>query len=150
MAASREITFTVPQAADERQAAVDKLRSQLSAIEGGAFAEVWVDLDPFPTLCGLLNDRQGWLLCLRFDGDAGVSSRNPRYTGADDAMAEFQLGNGQVDAYPASWCSPRQEILDALVSFAETGRLAATLSWCNDEDELLSPDDAMGGQASST
>ena len=34
------------------------------------------------------------------EGDPGYSTRNPDYTGPEDAKIEYRLENGQVDEYP--------------------------------------------------
>lgn len=37
---------------------------------------------------------------LRYNGDAGFSSRNPSYAGQPDANQEYYLSNGQREEYP--------------------------------------------------
>ena len=51
-------------------------------------------------MVALINGEFGWLMYLRYDGDAGFSSRNPSYQGPSDAMIEYFLSNGQLDEYP--------------------------------------------------
>jgi hypothetical protein len=134
------IEVTIPRAPAERQAALAELRGGLSERSSDSRAEVWVHHDPFPSLCALINGSRGWLMCIRRDGDAGFSSRNPGYSGPSDAEVEYTLSNGQVDRYPASWAYPTAEVLRALEFFAETGRVPETLSWWNDSgDGMVSP-----------
>jgi hypothetical protein len=108
------------------------------------FVDRSVNHSTYPALCVLIADDDGWLMCLRYDGDAGFSSRNPDYRGDAEESLEFELGNGQVDEYPAAWCYPRARVLAAVLHFAETGRVPADISWDNDSgDGRGSPNDAL-------
>ncbi len=51
-------------------------------------------------MCALINGSLGWLMYLRENGDAGFSSRIPKYTGSSDAKLEYFLSNDQRDEYP--------------------------------------------------
>ena len=126
------VHVVLPGADAERRAALAGLETMLARIPETGCAEVWVMHGRFPALCALLNGDRGWLTCLRFEGDAGLSSRNPHYSGPSDAEIEFMLSNGQVDRYPAEWTYSRPEILAAVRSFAETPTLPAAVSWSND------------------
>lgn len=111
-----------------------ELATELSRLPGAGFAEVWVHHDAFPALCALVNGDQGWLMCMRSEGDAGFSSRNPGYSGPPNAEIEYMLGNGQVDRYPAAWAYSRAQVFDALHSFARTRRVEG-VSWFNDSGD---------------
>src|SRR5918996_4002273 len=95
------VHLVIPEDAAERPAALASLETMLARIPETGFAEVWVMHGRFPALCALLNGDRGWLTCLRAEGDAGFSSRNPGYAGPPDAEIEFTLSTGQVDRYPA-------------------------------------------------
>src|SRR5690242_14642294 len=77
MAGSARVVVTIPMSIRERDAALGDLESALSNVPENGFAEIWVDHGAFPALCALVNAGQGWLMCVRDDGDAGLSSRNP-------------------------------------------------------------------------
>ena len=120
------------------------LKMELSAAPTHGFLEIWVDHSPYPSLCALVNGAQGWLMCLRYDGDAGFSSRNPRYTGPADATVQYRLGNGQTDEYPAAWAYPRKDVFEALLHFARHRRVPDVIEWFNDaSDGKKSPNEDL-------
>jgi hypothetical protein len=136
------IHISVPSGPDA-VSSVAELRRRLDAIRDPQYAEVWVDHGAFPSLCALINGDRGWLMLLRYDGDAGFSSRNPNYDGPPNATIEYLVGNAQRDRYPAAWAYPIDVVVDALIGFAETKRVPESLTWFNDsEDDATSPNDA--------
>jgi hypothetical protein len=108
-----------------------EVRAALVKLPDQGFLEIWIDHSPYPSLCALVNGERGWLMCLRFDGDAGFSSRNPRYVGPPDAQIEYRLSNGQVDSFPAAWAYPRTDVFGALEYFARHRRVPETIEWFN-------------------
>ena len=101
----------------------------------GPFEEVWVNLPDGQAMCALINGEVGWLMYMRKDGDAGFSSLNPRFSGADSKL-EFQLENGQRDFYPSSWTLPiSTTVRAALEHFRSTGRPPQFVSWHNDSGD---------------
>jgi hypothetical protein len=140
------VHLVIPDGDAERRAALASLETMLTRIPDTGFAEIWVMHGRFPALCALLNGDRGWLTCLRAEGDAGFSARNPGYSGSPTAEIEFMLSNGQVDRYPAARTYPRAEVLAAVRVFAETRRCPAGLSWFNDSgDRATSPDQDASG-----
>src|SRR5262249_1682272 len=87
------------------------------------------------SLMALLNADLGWLMELRWPGDAGFSSRNPTYGGDPDAKVEYVLGNGQRDEYPASWALPSSEVFRALAHFREHRSAPPFITWHNDSED---------------
>lgn len=145
MATCEEIHVTVPAGEPDRSTALAELRHVLTNFPSGSLAEVWVDLDPFPALCALLNGEQAWLMCVRYEGDPGFSSRNPGYRGPAEATIPYTLSNGQVDEYPAAWAYPRQRVFEVLEAFAQTRRFPEAIAWFNDSrDGSQSPNDRGG------
>jgi hypothetical protein len=141
VSACREIQVTIPGDGPERETALAELAAELASLSATGFAEIWVDHGGFPALCALVNGEQGWLMWVRYDGDAGFSSRNPGYSGPSSIEIEYMLANGQVDRYPAAWAYSRALVFDALQSFART-RHVEGVSWFNDSgDGAASPDD---------
>jgi hypothetical protein len=138
------VHLVIPDDETGRRAALASLDTMLDRIPDTGFAEVWVMHDRYPALCALLNGDIGWLTCLRAEGDAGFSSRNPGYSGPPDAEIEFMLSTGQVDPYPAAWTYPRAEVLEAVRVFAASRRCPAGLCWFNDSgDGVTSPDEPL-------
>ena len=138
------VHVVIPDADAERRAAIDSLEAMLARIPQTGYAEVWVMHGQFPALCALLHGERGWLTCLRFEGDAGFSTRNPGYSGPANAEITFMLSTGQVDLYPAAWTYPRAEVLAAVRMFANTRRFPETLCWFNDSgDGATSPNEDM-------
>ena len=96
------------------------------------FREIWLTIADGPSLCALMNGNVGWLMYLRENGDAGFSSRNPRYEGSPSAMLEYYLSNGQRDVYPASWALDEEEIVRALEYFVEHRDRPPFVLWHDD------------------
>jgi hypothetical protein len=136
---------------DSLVASVAELRQELMPFASARFREICVSIPPEgPSLSALMNGNIGWLIYLRHgDGDTGFSSRNPmfddshateggpafvsRFDGALVPVIEYQLSNGQVDEYPASWALPEKEILRALEYFIEhAGGRAPFVHWHDD------------------
>jgi hypothetical protein len=86
-------------------------------------------------MCALINGDRGWLMYLRWDGDAGFSSRNPAYDGPSNAEIEYQLSNGQHDMYPASWALPLAQVRQALDFFDLNHRPPPFVVWHNDSGD---------------
>jgi hypothetical protein len=130
MPAHTELHISIPQDPAGRDDALTKLRVGLAELPSTGTAEIWVDHGPFPAMCALLNGDKGWLMWLRFEGDAGFISLNPEYHGPSNAQIEYVVGQGQVDRYPSEWAYPRTAIVSALRSFAQR-RLVEGVSWSN-------------------
>lgn len=109
---------------------VESLRSRLKHIRDMQFSEVWMQrLSSWPAICALVNCESAWLMFLRFEGDSGLSTRNPKYSGANNAVIEYYLSNGQRDEYPASWNITTTEALRALEYFLTEEKMAPWLQW---------------------
>ncbi|HET8966523.1 MAG TPA: hypothetical protein VFN20_09935 [Candidatus Acidoferrum sp.] len=107
-----------------------ELQKILEQIHRRPFAEVWMQpAATWPTICALVNADAAWLMYLRFDGNAGFSTRNPDYSGAPNAVIEYRLTNGQRDEYPAAWDISTVEALRALTHFFEKKEMAPWLVW---------------------
>lgn len=90
-------------------------------MRGERYQEIWVKGADGQSLCALIGGQVGWLMYLRFDGDAGFSSRNPDYAGDESAEIDYVLSNGQLDRYPASWALPLPIVMRALDHVRSTG-----------------------------
>lgn len=104
------------------------------------YKEIWIDSDEQgigATICALINGDKGWLMYLRYHGDAGFSSRNPNYSGDENATLEFELSNGQLDEYPLSWVLPIDEVNQALTYFAKYKKPPKFIKWHSDCGEDL-------------
>jgi hypothetical protein len=126
----------------EKSQSLQELHNCLLDACNARYAEIWIDHGDFPSLCALVNGDRGWLMYLRYDGDAGFSSRNPTYAGPKDAVVDYFLSNGQQDEYPASWTLPRSEVFEALEWFAANKASPPSITWFNDSgDGTVSPND---------
>jgi hypothetical protein len=152
MAKPVTIHVTVPQLAPDREAAIAELDRSLASVRGltfrlasylgAAFAEICVNHIGGRSLTVLVNGTNAWLMCLRYDGDAGFSSRNPDYAGEVNATTEYLLSNGQMDEYPTSWAYPTPRVLDVVAAFARHEHMPAWVEWHNDSgDGAKSPDE---------
>jgi hypothetical protein len=110
----------------------DQLRAALARLETEEFCDTWLRATTFPALCALTNANGGWLMYLREEGDAGFSSRNPRYSGDAGKLLRYRLSNGQIDEYPASWAVSKLEIFEALAHFLEHECRPPFIVWHDD------------------
>src|SRR5262245_29343998 len=85
-----------------------------------------------PIFCALINVDLGWLVNLREEGDAGLSSGNLNYMGAVDAQIEYRLDNGQHDLYPASWALSVEEVRRAIEYFEHEHQRPPFVAWHED------------------
>ena len=94
------------------------------------FKEIWLEGKNGESLCALINGNIGWLMYLRFEGDAGFSSRNPSISIDEDV--EYFLCNGQKDIYPKSWTYHIDKLTEAMQSLLKDGQLPHQLEWHDD------------------
>ena len=99
------------------------------------YKEKWIEIDDGQSMCALINGNNGWLMYLRFSGDAGFSSRNPCYSGDENSVMEFYLDNGQLDEYPLSWVLPIEDIEKALAFFEREKKPPTFITWHNDSSD---------------
>lgn len=99
------------------------------------YKEIWAETEDGQLMCALVNGATGWLMYLRESGDAGFSSRNPAYTGPEDAAQEYYLTNGQCDEYPLAWVLPATELQRAMEHFVTEERPAPWICWHDDSGE---------------
>ena len=97
-------------------------------------SEIWVQLDDGQSMCAFIADRYGFLMYLRFSGDAGFTSRNPNYCGSSGTEISYMLQNGQVDSYPASWAIPIDEVQQSLEYFRTECKRPPWITWHDDSD----------------
>jgi len=128
--------------AADRDDSLQHLRRLLAEARKSEYVEIWVDHGDYPSLCALIHGDSGWLMYLRYNGDAGFSTRNLGYTGPKDAVIDYYLSNGQRDEYPASWALPKERLLEAVECFASRGESPEWITWFNDSgDGNASPND---------
>jgi hypothetical protein len=109
---------------------LNELQVHLIHVRRRQFAEIWMqDTADSPSICALMNGEAAWLMYLRHEGDAGLSTRNPKYSGPPKAMIEYYLSNGQRDEYPASWNITTHEAMRALEYFFLKEDMAPWLEW---------------------
>jgi Immunity protein Imm1 len=112
---------------------LDELRLRLAQARRTQFLEVWLEhAAGWPVICALINGEAAWLMYLRYEGDAGFSTRNPQYTGPKKGVIEYYLSNGQRDEYPAAWNITTAEAFRALEYFLEEAAMAPWLCWYDD------------------
>jgi hypothetical protein len=99
------------------------------------FLELWASTPDDQSLSALINGDIGFLMYLRERGDAGFSSRNPRYSGPADALLDYGLDNGQRSRYPAAWALPVTEVQRAFEHFIAHAEPAPWLTWHNDSGD---------------
>jgi hypothetical protein len=138
----RAVRVTIASQEPERSQSLQQLAQRLASLGDVEYAEVWVEHDMFPSVCALIHGDRAWLMYLRYDGDAGFSSRNPAYEGSSDATIDYYLSNGQRDVYPAAWAYPTPQVLEAVSVFAKDRRMPESIVWFNDSDDgTTSPND---------
>ena len=97
---------------------------------GEQYKEIWLKGPNEQSICALINGGVGWLMYLRFEGDAGYSSRNQFETSEENI--EYILSNGQRDEYPKKWAYPTEILKEALFSFIDNGTLPKQVEWHDD------------------
>ena len=103
-------------------------------MEKSPYREVWVEIPNGQSMCALINGEWGWLMYLRYKGDAGFSSRNIKYKGPAESTIEYRLDNGQHDEYPASWAYP-VAVIERALQFFQTQQIPPTfIHWHNDSE----------------
>jgi hypothetical protein len=105
------------------------------SVDRSKYDEVWVESGDGQAMCALINGDLGWLMYLREPGDAGFSSRNPKYEGPPDATLDFFLSNGQRDYYPRAWALPIEEVRQALDYFERERKPPPFITWHNDSED---------------
>lgn len=98
------------------------------------YKEIWIDGDENWSLMALINGDWGWLMYLNEDTQDCFSSRNPDYTGSEDATMEFYLSNGQLDHYPLSYVIPIEQITKALHYFEKYHKIPEFITWYDDNE----------------
>lgn len=105
--------------------------------ENGQYKEIWVyskeTENDERAMCGLINGEWGWLNYYKEEGDAGLSSRNPDYTGTDhDNKTMSFMINGELDPYPLSYVLPEGLVMEALDYFERYHELPSFITWHDD------------------
>mgnify|MGYP000016876687 CR=1 FL=1 len=108
----------------------------INSWENGQYKEIWAysketEADE-RALCGLINGDWGWLNYYNEEGDAGLSSRNPNYTGADDDETMNFIINGELDSFPLSYVLPAEQVMEALEYFDKYHKLPTFITWHDD------------------
>ncbi len=104
--------------------------------ENGQYKEIWVYLketDDERVMCGLINGDYGWLNYYNEEGDSGLSSRNPNYTGTDnDSETMNFIINGELNPYPLSYVLPAEQVVKALEYFEQYHKIPPFIMWHDD------------------
>jgi hypothetical protein len=108
------------------------LHQRLDAIKQLPFVELWLESNTGQSLAVLANGDHAWLMFLRHNGDAGLSSRNADYQGPENAAMKFRLSNGQIDEYPVQWTVSRGEAWQAVEDLFVTNSLPTSITWHDD------------------
>jgi len=108
----------------------EKLSQLLKAPD--QFKEIWLNGMNGESLCALINGSRGWLMFLRYEGDAGFSSRNPNIR--SDKEMKYILSNGQEDLYPENWSYPIETISSAMHSFLKDNQRPTQVQWHDDSE----------------
>jgi hypothetical protein len=115
---------------------LDELRVRLTQMRRSQFLEVWLQHTAgWPAMAALINGQAAWLMYVRHEGDAGFSTRDPKYAGPKKAVIEYYLSSGQRDEYPASWNITTAEAIRGLEFFFEEEGMAPWLQWNDDSQK---------------
>ncbi|NVD97686.1 hypothetical protein [Massilia sp. BJB1822] len=88
--------------------------------------ELWIVLESGPALCMQRNRQHAWLMYLQ-DDDCFAHSTG-QYGG--DEVCAYRLADGQVDAYPLSWCIDVQQCYKTIRYFyVNQGGIPAWIDW---------------------
>jgi hypothetical protein len=101
--------------AQEDIGSIEALGIALDRYDRVAQFELWLSRVPLgPSICMLRNGERAFLMYLRFPEDSGFVSAGGL---AAEDQVEYTLSNGQIDAYPRSWCIPVEQCYKALAYF---------------------------------
>jgi len=112
---------------------VEQFEYELASCADESFLEIWVNYER-RSLCAMINDDRGWLMFLRFHGDAGFHTENPELAG-QDALLTFELSNGQTDELPKYFTYERSTILEGVKFFLSSGHPPKNVYWVNDAND---------------
>lgn len=76
------------------------------------YKEIFIELEDGQVMTALINGKIGWLMYLRYEGDAGFSSRSSDKQ--ETGVETFMFSNGEVDNFPLSWTIPIEKIYKAI------------------------------------
>jgi hypothetical protein len=112
---------------------VEQLAQRLDGVPAREWLELWINVEDGPSLCMLKGESAAFLMFLRYPGDDGfVSGGDAGAIG----VAEFRLGNGQVDEYPRAWCIDVELCCEAVVQFfVSGGERPGLIAWRRDEGD---------------
>lgn len=120
-----EVSFNSTQ---EDVGSIEALDVALTRFDAVAQFELWLSCVPAgPSICMLRNGEHAFLMYLRSPDDSGFVSAGSLLA---ERQIEYTLSNGQVDAYPDSWCVPLELCYRALAYFfVNEGRRPEWVTW---------------------
>lgn len=110
---------------------VEERERCLDQIDRHPCSELWLATqEGGPFLSMLVNGPSAWLMYQSGQDDPGCHTVNPAYRGPACLYLDFQLSNGQLDMYPATWTLPLEEAFAACTFFVLTqGKRSPAPCW---------------------
>ena len=105
----------------------DHLISILNTLQTDNDQEIWMEGHAKTALCILTNSDRAFLMYLRYEGDSGFRSSNK--SGDGSKTQEFKLSNGQIDLYPETWLTGKENIKSSLLTYYESGTMDKSVDW---------------------
>ncbi len=110
---------------------IDLLAEQLAGLVQRPFAEAWLRDENGAALSLLKSGDRAFLMLIRFEGDAGMTSRSQPPSGSK-AVLKFKLGNGQVDEYSIAWTVSFEDARRVMEEFWFTRAPSKNIAWQDD------------------
>ena len=105
----------------------DVLELVTAAVAKGT-GELWLTRYEEDSLSLLVEPRRAFVMYLAFDGDSGVTARDPRMAGSP-GKASFTLSNGPVDEFDYEETLPKDDAIPVIRHFLSTGELPPWIAW---------------------
>jgi hypothetical protein len=133
MSASSQATTLGVNGAEYTISTQTELQQHLAALSNQGYFELWLTLPTDICISALINNDRALVIFGRYDGDAGLSSRNPDNADDNGKQIDFYLSNGQRDEYPLAWTIPTKDALTAFDYAFRYHRAAPWIVWHDDD-----------------
>jgi len=109
---------------------LDEFDEGLDRFDERSNFELWLFVEDGPSICMLRNGEHAFLMYLRHSEDEGFVSNG---TALSSTTVKYQLGNGQIDEHPVSWCIDLEQCYKALAYFfVNEGLRPEWITWRED------------------
>jgi hypothetical protein len=113
---------------ERRGLSADTVLGMVSKAVAKGAGELWLTRYEEDSLNLLIEPMRAFVMYLAFDGDSGVTARDPGMAGSP-GKASFTLSNGQVDEFDYEETLPKDDAISVVRHFLSTGEHAPWVAW---------------------